>query len=45
MCSRMRSSAEGLAETYGQCTVHYSAVDFHVALQDTSVFNNSVQLK
>lgn len=43
MCSKMRSST--LAEMYGQCTVHYSAVHFHVALQDTSSFNNSVQLE
>lgn len=25
--------------------LHYSAVDFHVALLDAPVFNNSVQLK
>lgn len=41
----MRSSTTVLAEIYGQCMVHYSAIHFHVALQDTFVSNNSVQLK
>lgn len=41
----MRSSARASAEVCGQCTVHDSAKDFHVALEDIFVFNNPFQLK
>lgn len=44
MCGRIRSPIELLIEIYGQCMVHYSAVDVDEALQET-IFNNSIQLR